>query len=416
MSPCKQNYSYNNVQNYNKIYRLTQSGAHVPHLGHYDCDQSLSSQQLLKATSSIKLVKNYNSDHNNNRSSTYSSSSYDDISHIINSSSSSSSSSGGVTGGQLATALGDHHHYASLSNQHGQAGGRLESFLVREETASAMVGCVRLVLVILICVLVAKLRSPKLNNNRAKARRFGGTRDGEADDYYNESHRETKISETAANGSGVGYNKQRDLNDNLGIYLNEATATATNKQQQHRRYSQPILPAPQLANSSSSTTKQATTTSSTSNWQQQADNASERRRRHSDTAISSLQLPPGPTGLPFLGYLPFLGSEIHLTLTDLSRKFGPIYQIFLGGIRVVVLNDASLVRQAFKQTVFSGRPDTQLTRILQGYGIVNSEGALWKEQRAFLHSALRKLGAKSLMSGTNGLEAKIQVSSYLQAG
>lgn len=130
----------------------------------------------------------------------------------------------------------------------------------------------------------------------------------------------------------------------------------------------------------------------------------------SSPLVKHLRLPPGPKGLPFVGYLPFVSNEIHLTLTSLSDRYGPIYQIFLGGIRVVVLNDASLVRQAFKQPVFSGRPDTQLTRILQGYGIVNSEGALWKEQRAFLHTALRKLGAKSLMSGSNGLEAKIQVS------
>lgn len=128
------------------------------------------------------------------------------------------------------------------------------------------------------------------------------------------------------------------------------------------------------------------------------------------TYLSTLELPPGPIGLPFLGYLPFMSHEIHVTLTRLSERYGPIYQIHLGGIRVVVLNDASLVRQAFRQPVFSGRPDTQLTRILQGYGIVNSDGALWKEQRAFLHSALRKLGAKSLMNGSNGLEAKIQVS------
>lgn len=126
--------------------------------------------------------------------------------------------------------------------------------------------------------------------------------------------------------------------------------------------------------------------------------------------LTSLKLPPGPTGLPFLGYLPFMSQEVHVTLTQLSERYGPIYQIYLGGIRVVVLNDASLVRQAFKQPVFSGRPDTQLTRILQGYGIVNTDGELWREQRAFLHTALRKLGAKSLMNGSNGLEAKIQVS------
>lgn len=78
--------------------------------------------------------------------------------------------------------------------------------------------------------------------------------------------------------------------------------------------------------------------------------------------------PPGPRGLPFLGFLPFLDKDFHLTLTRLSHRFGPVYQIFLGGKRVVVLNDARIVREAFRQPVFSGRPDTELTRILQGYG------------------------------------------------
>jgi hypothetical protein len=42
-------------------------------------------------------------------------------------------------------------------------------------------------------------------------------------------------------------------------------------------------------------------------------------------------------------------------------------------------------------------------------GIVNSDGALWKEQRAFLHTILRKLGAKSFLQGSNCLEHKIRV-------
>ena len=44
-------------------------------------------------------------------------------------------------------------------------------------------------------------------------------------------------------------------------------------------------------------------------------------------------------------------------------------------------------------------------------GIVNTDGALWKEQRAFLHSVLRKLGAKSMTLGRDCLEHKIRVSS-----
>lgn len=81
-----------------------------------------------------------------------------------------------------------------------------------------------------------------------------------------------------------------------------------------------------------------------------------------------LPLPPGPFGVPFLGFLPFIGKDFHLTLTNLSHKYGPIYQIFLGSKRVVVINDAKIIKQAFRLPVFSGRPDTELTRILQGYG------------------------------------------------
>lgn len=235
------------------------------------------------------------------------------------------------------------------------------------KAGGALVGFVRLSLVILICVLLVKLHAIR------RGQHGGGQRYDAREQKISGIKEENDISRTNSN----------ELNKLIGTKL---SGGRNNTKQQVRRHSQPA----------------------TSQHNQQL----ERRRRHSDTTtpIASLQLPPGPMGLPFLGYLPFLGSEIHLTLTELSRKFGPIYQIFLGGIRVVVLNDASLVRQAFKQAVFSGRPNTQLTRILQGYGIVNSEGALWKEQRAFLHSALRKLGAKSLMSGSNGLEAKIQVS------
>lgn len=79
-------------------------------------------------------------------------------------------------------------------------------------------------------------------------------------------------------------------------------------------------------------------------------------------------LPPGPLGLPILGSLPFLGQELHVTLANLAARFGPLFQIYLGRRRVVVLSDAKLVREAFRQAVFSGRPDTELTRILQGYG------------------------------------------------
>ncbi|XP_074593778.1 cytochrome P450 18a1 isoform X1 [Brevipalpus obovatus] len=128
-----------------------------------------------------------------------------------------------------------------------------------------------------------------------------------------------------------------------------------------------------------------------------------------------LPLPPGPYGIPFVGFLPFLGQDFHITLTNLAKSYGPIFQIFLGANRCVVISDPMIIREAFRKSVFAGRPCTELTKILKGYGIVNSDGALWYEQRAFLHKVLRQFGAKSMLSAQNDLEYTInmQVKEFL---
>lgn len=291
----------------------------------------------------------------------------------------------------------------------------------QEAAVGATVNLVRLILVILICVLLVKLCHPKLaesnsnsENSKVDALSNGGRGSSSKKAHDSQQHGASsnrcdectsaallRRQSSTLNRWIVDSKKRFDSRNLINLTANylssklSSTPLASAAGLRQRRSSQPDL---------MSSAKEAEVAAGLAATM-------ERKRRHSDTCLAHLKLPPGPRGLPFLGYLPFVGHEIHLTLTSLSERYGPIYQIFLGGIRVVVLNDAALVRQAFKQPVFSGRPDTQLTRILQGYGIVNSDGALWKEQRAFLHSALRKLGAKSLMSGSNGLEAKIQVSS-----
>lgn len=67
--------------------------------------------------------------------------------------------------------------------------------------------------------------------------------------------------------------------------------------------------------------------------------------------------PPGPLGLPVVGYLPFLGKYPFKTLTTLGQKYGGVFSIPLGHRHVVVLNDWASIKEAFinQSEAFSGR-------------------------------------------------------------
>lgn len=82
------------------------------------------------------------------------------------------------------------------------------------------------------------------------------------------------------------------------------------------------------------------------------------------------QLPPGPCGLPLLGYLPWIDSRVpYETFARLSGRYGRIYSLQLGNMLAVFLTDPQLVRQAFSRPVFSGRAPLYLTHgIMKGQG------------------------------------------------
>lgn len=82
-------------------------------------------------------------------------------------------------------------------------------------------------------------------------------------------------------------------------------------------------------------------------------------------------LPPGPWGFPFVGFLPFLSPiEPHVTLSNLAKKYGPIYGINLGSIYAVILSDPTLIRDALKRDDFTGRAPLYITHgIMGGFGM-----------------------------------------------
>ncbi|CAH2074223.1 unnamed protein product, partial [Iphiclides podalirius] len=123
------------------------------------------------------------------------------------------------------------------------------------------------------------------------------------------------------------------------------------------------------------------------------------------------KLPPGPWGPPVVGYLPFLGIR-HKTFLELARSYGALFSARLGNQLTVVLSDYKLIREAFRREEFTGRPSTPLMHTLDGLGIINSEGRLWKSQRRFLHEKLREFGMTYMGNGKKIMEGRIKSEVY----
>ncbi|KAL2902024.1 Flavonoid 3'-monooxygenase [Bienertia sinuspersici] len=68
-------------------------------------------------------------------------------------------------------------------------------------------------------------------------------------------------------------------------------------------------------------------------------------------------LPPGPRGLPLVGYLLFLGSNLHHSFKELATFYGPIFRIKLGTKECIVITSPSLVKEVVrdKDVVFANR-------------------------------------------------------------
>ncbi|KFM59349.1 Cytochrome P450 2A12, partial [Stegodyphus mimosarum] len=102
--------------------------------------------------------------------------------------------------------------------------------------------------------------------------------------------------------------------------------------------------------------------------------------------------PPGPIGLPIIGYYPFMSSKPYLFLDKLAQTYGPVYSLKLGSQYVVVLNDFQFTKDALFLDAFMGRPPEFSFHLNKETRDTNAfNGLPWKEQRKFMLHMLKDL-------------------------
>lgn len=109
-------------------------------------------------------------------------------------------------------------------------------------------------------------------------------------------------------------------------------------------------------------------------------------------------LPPGPRGLPVVGYLPFLDTELHKQFTELAGVYGPIYKLWLGKKLCVVVSSNSAAKEVLRdQDAIVGNRDPPVVAQIISYGVLDiawsSLGPAWKK--------MRKIFAREMLSNSN---------------
>ena len=104
------------------------------------------------------------------------------------------------------------------------------------------------------------------------------------------------------------------------------------------------------------------------------------------------KLPPGPTGVPLLGYIPFLPTNYERKFQDLVQKYGKIFSMRLGLSDVVVVSDFEIIKKITMQDVFNHRPPIFFFSDELPSALLTWNGDEWREQRKFSLRVLRHLG------------------------
>ncbi|XP_008684363.1 cytochrome P450 2E1 [Ursus maritimus] len=121
---------------------------------------------------------------------------------------------------------------------------------------------------------------------------------------------------------------------------------------------------------------------------------------------SSWKLPPGPFPLPIIGNLLQLDfKNFPKSFTKLAERYGPVFTLYLGSQRTVVLHGYKAVKEALldHKNNLSGRGEIFAFQFHKDRGITFNNGPGWKDTRRLSLTTLRDYGM-----GKRGNEERIQ--------
>ncbi|GFU98175.1 cytochrome P450 1A1 [Trichonephila clavipes] len=117
-------------------------------------------------------------------------------------------------------------------------------------------------------------------------------------------------------------------------------------------------------------------------------------------------LPPGPRGLPFFGYWPFMNdANSHLKLDQMKKKYGDIFSFTCTGRLFINLGSIRVIREAFitKAEYFGERMSGfNLMNSMFGDGVAFIDGEPWKAVRKFIIGVMKERGTISIKNSIAG--------------
>lgn len=117
------------------------------------------------------------------------------------------------------------------------------------------------------------------------------------------------------------------------------------------------------------------------------------------------KLPPGPRGLPLVGYLPFLSSNLHHDFRQLASRYGPIVKVQLGSRLCFVISSPSLAKEVTRNqdTIFANHDMTVALDIATNGGLdiaFAPNGSYWQKVRKIF---VQEMLSKSSLDATHDL-------------